>query len=41
MPPNSQKWPDGLACQTVFKRENENPSIRTITVVINWVEDVD
>ena len=25
----------------VFKKEEENPSIRTITVVINWVEDVD
>lgn len=41
MPPNSQKWPDGLACQTVFQPEEENASISVITVVIKWVEDVD
>ena len=41
MPPNSVKWPDGLACQSTFRRENENGSIRTISMQVQWKEDVD
>jgi hypothetical protein len=41
MPLNSQRWPDGLACQTIFNRETENPSIVSMTIVIKWVEEVD
>lgn len=40
-PVESQQWPDGLACQTKFIKEAELPSIRLVTIVIKWVEEVD
>ena len=29
-PQNSKNWGDGLACQSYFQKEAENPSIRTM-----------
>jgi hypothetical protein len=40
-PKDTNKWPDGLAVQTVFQREPENKNLRTITIVLKWVVDVD
>ena len=40
-PVDTQKWPDGLAAQTKFQRDVENRSIRTVTIVLGWVEEVD
>ena len=40
-PKDSQKWPDGLAAQSVFQRDQDNKCIRTITAVLKWVVDVD
>lgn len=34
-------WGDGLACQSPFAREDENPSIRTVRIHISWVAEVD
>lgn len=41
LPPQTNRWPDGLACQTCFVREPENPSLGSITIVVKWVEEVD
>lgn len=41
MPQLSVRWPDGKACQTTFKKEEQNPSIRTTTIVVQWMQDVD
>ena len=40
-PVDTAKWPDGLAAQTKFQRDKENRSVRTITIVLGWVEEVD
>jgi hypothetical protein len=40
-PPGSKGWGDGLACQSPFTREQENPSIRTVRIRISWVAEVD
>lgn len=40
-PQGTQNWGDGLACQSPFQREAENPSIRTINIKIQWIADVD
>jgi hypothetical protein len=40
-PENTTKWPDGLAAQSIFKREQENRSIRTTTFVVKWIEEVE
>ena len=40
-PVDTTKWPDGLAAQTKFQRDKENRSVRTITIVLGWVEEVD
>ena len=40
-PVDTKKWPDGLAAQTVFQRDKDNKSLRTITAVLKWVVDVD
>ena len=32
---------DGKACQTTFKKEEQNPSIRTTTIVVQWAHEVD
>lgn len=40
-PKDTNKWPDGLAAQTVFQRELDNKGLRTVTIVLKWVEEVD
>lgn len=41
LPENTQNWGDGLACQSYFKKEAENPSIRTLQIVIKWRHEVE
>ena len=41
MPLHSARWPDGLACQSPFQKDKENPSINFIQFAIKWAEEVE